>query len=424
MVESIHIIGIGGIGMSALAEVAHARGVRVQGSDTSQNENINRLRELGIQIFDQQEEKNIAGADCVVYSSAIGADNCERLAAQQAGITLWSRADLLAWLMKGRKTITVSGTHGKTTTTALIGAVLVEAGLDPTIINGGIMNAYQSNARIGAGDWMVVEGDESDGTFLQLPTHIAVITNIDREHLSYYGGYENLQAAFKKFARNATQCSVGGELSEVPSKKPLASTFVEGGLVLHFKGKDFQLRSLIGWHNIENALTALLATDAVGVSLEVAAKAFEKFQGVERRWQLLGKKDGAFFYDDYAHHPREIAVTLKAAKEVSEKGKVIALVQPHRYSRLENLFDEFVASLMRADKVWLTPVYEAGEKKSKLDSGDLFEALKQRGCAVSWVADGAALPALIKSEVMKGDRVIAMGAGSIGKWLKEAFNVA
>lgn len=419
MFKIMHIIGIGGIGMSALAEVAHARGIQIQGSDTSKNPNIERLKKLDIKIFNQHKVENIKGADCVVYSTAISADNPERqAAANEAEITLWHRADMLAWLMEGKRTITISGTHGKTTTTALVGAVLTEAGFDPTIINGGIMPAYKSNVRLGKSDWLIVEGDESDGTFTRLPSDYALITNIDREHLNHYGSYENLQKAFAQFMADAKLASVPPQnISEAKNIQftPTGTSFQTENLKVELP--------LLGEHNIQNALGAIKLARVLKIPDEVIATALKNFQGVGRRFQPIAQRGDSIFYDDYAHHPSEIQATIKAVKQI-KGARVIALVQPHRYTRLADLFNEFVASLNEADIIWLTPVFAAGEAPKKPDSQSLYDRLKEAGKEVHFVETAKDIAVLIKAECRAGDRVIAMGAGSVGNLLKEALDVA
>ncbi len=435
MFSLMHIVGIGGIGMSALAEVAHRRGFSVQGSDESDNANTRRLKGLGIKIFSSHAADNIKGASCLVYSTAIGEDNPERVAACASGLTLWHRADMLAWLMAGKKTITISGTHGKTTTTALIGTILEQAGFDPTIINGGLMTGYGSNVRYGAGDWMVVEGDESDGTFTRLPTDIAVITNIDREHLSHYAGFDNLLRAFESFLSSAKKFAIipkNDEYVERLSKggaRCLSYGLGEVSEVEHkaeetrwcFGGKKFSL-PLLGEHNVCNALAAIRLAQELGIDDAVIVRALESFKGVGRRFTFIGELSGVKLYDDYAHHPKEILVTIEAVKKACA-GSVGVVVQPHRFSRLEDLFDEFVSSVGRADKIALAPVYAAGESPRTLDHRALAEALRQGGQEVALVETAEDIAAFIKQQMKAGDRVIGMGAGSIGALMKEAINV-
>lgn len=439
MFKTIHIIGIGGIGMSALAEIAHHRGFVVQGSDNGNSENIARLNALGIKIFNHHNAENIKGADCVVYSTAIAEDNCECLSAKKGNIVLWHRADMLAWLMEGKRTITVSGTHGKTTTTALISTILEAANFDPTIISGGIINNYNSNSRFGKGDWMVVEGDESDGSFSKLPTEIAVITNIDEEHLKHYGSFNNLIKAFEGFASGAKSFAVlciddaqTKALKVKPEVKCLYYSLAEAFEMQNNEDKTkFRLADsevemvlpMLGGHNVQNALAAIATARSLGISFEKIALGLAAFKGVARRFALLGEVAGVKIYDDYAHHPKEIIATLKTARNIC-KGKLIAIVQPHRFSRLKDLFNEFTLCLDEADIIAITPVYAAGEPAQEPNEKTLISALQERGKEVYSINSAAQIGELLKTKAIQNDIIIGMGAGSISAWMKEVFDVA
>ena len=437
-----HFIGIGGIGMSAIAEVMHHHGVHVQGSDLGQGANVERLKKKGIEIFSTHAAAHIAAADRVIYSSAITADNAELAAARARGVPILHRADQLAELMRAKKSIAVSGTHGKTTTTALIAAILEAAALDPTVINGGIIHAYGSNARCGAGDWMIVEADESDGSFTDLPADMAIITNIDRDHLDHYGGLDALSARFLTFIENvppagAVILSADDEAARRLAQKTRRHVMrfgLNGGdvmgrdIVMDKTGMRFALCAggaapmamhlpLCGAHNVQNALAAAAAALALEIAPEVIAKALAGFSGVARRFSLLGSYRGAAIYDDYAHHPAEIAATLKTARALCS-GRVIAIVQPHRYSRLAALFDDFTACMADADIAVIAPVYAAGEAKGAVDAGALADALVKQGAAVERIADAGDLAPLLDRHARPGDMVIGMGAGSIGAWMK------
>ena len=450
----VHIVGIGGIGMSGIAEVMHVMGYEVQGSDLGDNANTRRLRDMGVKIAVGHAAENIDGAGVVTVSSAVAADNAEIVAARENHIPVVRRAEMLAELMRLKPCITIAGTHGKTTTTSLTAAMLDAAGLDPTVINGGIINAYGTNARLGQGEWMVVEADESDGTFVRLPATIGIVTNIDPEHLDHYGDFDGLRAAFDSYIANIPFYGVGIVCLDHPEVQALvgrvadrrlityglseqadlrALNIREDGLKQYFDiiyrdrriDSDMQIKDLClpmaGKHNLQNALAAIAAGLELGASAETIAKALADFSGVKRRFSSVGEVgDNIRIFDDYAHHPVEIEAVLESARAVSN-GRVIAVMQPHRFTRLRDLFNEFCACMNGADSVLLLPVYEAGETEiDGINSEALAEGLRSHGHrhVVSLVAkDG--LPDALADILQAEDVVICMGAGSISQLANE-----
>ena len=444
----VHIVGIGGIGMSGIAEVMHVMGYQVQGSDQGQNGNTARLQEMGIEVMHGHAAEHVVDAAVVTISSAVADDNPEVLAARAAHIPVVRRAEMLAELMRLKPCITVAGTHGKTTTTSLTAAILDAAGLDPTVINGGIINAYGTNARLGQGDWMVVEADESDGTFVRLPTTIAIITNIDPEHLEHYGDFDTLRAAFDSYIQNIPFYGVGivcldhvevqalvGRVSDrrlvtygLSEQADIrAVNLREAGLVQHFDvicrdrrgGDEIVLQDLslpmAGKHNLQNALAAIAAGLELGADTQTIATALSGFAGVKRRFTPVAELAGNIrLFDDYAHHPVEIAAVLESARAVSE-GRVIAVVQPHRYSRLRDLFDDFCTCMNGADSVLVLPVYEAGEAPIEgISAQALAAGLRDHGHRQAMaVAENNDLAGQLAAQLQDNDVVICMGAGSI-----------
>ena len=389
----IHFVGIGGIGMSGIAEVLCNLGYTVQGSDASEGANVNRLRDKGIKISVGHKAENVAGADVLVVSTAIKRDNPELMAARAQRIPVVRRAEMLAELMRLKSCVAIAGTHGKTTTTSMVAALLDAGDLDPTVINGGIINAYGTNARLGAGEWMVVEADESDGTFLKLPADVAIVTNVDPEHLDHFGTFEAVQDAFRHFVENvpfygfAVMCidhpvvqSIVGKIEdrriitygENPQADARLVDLTPTGGGSKFKvafrdrkaGTSHEIADLVlpmpGRHNALNATSAIAVAHELGLSDDTIRKALADFGGVKRRFTKTGEWNGVTIIDDYGHHPVEIAAVLKAARE-STGGKVIAVVQPHRYTRLQSLFEEFCTCFNDADNVIVAEVYAAGE---------------------------------------------------------------
>jgi UDP-N-acetylmuramate--alanine ligase len=450
-----HIVGIGGIGMSAIAEVMHTRGYRVQGSDLKDGANLKRLRGRGITCVIGHDPANIDDCAYLVISSAVKAGNPEFEAAKERGIPIIRRAEMLAELMRPCTTVSVTGTHGKTTTTSLIADLLHGGALDPTVITGGIINAWGTNARIGQGEWMVVEADESDGTFLKLPTQIGVVTNIDPEHMDYWESEERLYQAFVQFidaipfygvavacidhpvvrellaklggAANGRRTLTYGvardadiRLSDVrPDHNSVTfdaelGPAVKGGAR---KLKDLMLPAL-GHYNALNALGALAVAVEAGVSDEVIRTTLAAFSGVKRRFTRAGEWQGVAVYDDYAHHPVEIAAVLRGAR-MAGQGRIIAVMQPHRYTRLQALFNEFSACLDDADIVVVTPVYSAGEPPIPgIDRDELASGLRRHGHPhVLTVDDEESLTATVATIAKAGDLVVGLGAGTITDWI-------
>ena len=449
-IGTIHFVGIGGIGMSGIAEVMHNLGYQVQGSDIAENANVDRLRTLGIRIEVGHRPENLGDARVVVISSAVKADNPEVSAARKAMMPVVRRAEMLAELMRLKWAIAVGGTHGKTTTTSLISAVLDAASLDPTVINGGIINAYGTNARLGEGEWMVVEADESDGTFIRLPATIAVVTNIDPEHLDFYGDFEALKAAFRTFVDSipfygfATLCIDHPEVQALIPHLSDRKIITYGlGPVANIRGENVQLDMdgarfdvavsdritggerriddvripMFGHHNVLNALAAIAVSAELGVDDATIRDGLARFTGVKRRFTKTGEVGGVTVIDDYGHHPVEISAVLKAARSAAA-GRVIAVVQPHRYSRLASLFEEFCTCFNDADHVIVADVYPAGETPIEgMDRDGLIEGLHAHGHThVTALLAPKYLAAVIDDIANPGDLVICLGAGNITAW--------
>jgi UDP-N-acetylmuramate--alanine ligase len=447
-IGTIHFVGIGGIGMSGIAEVMHQLGYRVQGSDASDSYVVEKLRKTGIPVTIGHSPDNLGDAAVVVCSTAIKENNPEFQAAAERRLPRVRRAEMLAELMRMQKTVAVAGTHGKTTTTSMVAALLDSGGLDPTVINGGIINRYGSNARLGKSDWWVIEADESDGSFLRLDGTIAVVTNIDPEHLEHYGSFDRVKDAFVEFVENvpfyglAVLCVDHPEVQNIIGRirdrrivtygfsaladvradnvRPLSGGSEFDALIL---GKDGDRRSIHvhipipGRHNVQNALAAIAVALELGISDEAIVAAFERFEGVKRRFTKVGEADGAVIIDDYAHHPTEIRAVLAAAREGAE-GRVIAVMQPHRYTRLQSLMAEFENAFNDADVVFVAPVYAAGEEPIEgVDSAALVEGLRAHGHRmVRAVGDLDELCRELRDLAADGDMVICMGAGDITKW--------
>jgi len=447
-IGTIHFVGIGGIGMSGIAEVMHQLGYKVQGSDAADGYVVEKLRKEGIAVSIGHSPDNLGDAAVVVCSTAIKDDNPEVQAAAERRLPRVRRAEMLAELMRMQKTVTVAGTHGKTTTTSMVAALLDSGGLDPTVINGGIINRYGSNARLGKSDWWVIEADESDGSFLRLDGTIAVVTNIDPEHLEHYGSFDRVKDAFVEFVENvpfyglAVLCvdhpEVQNIIGRVRDRRIVTYGFsaladvradniapVPGGtefdtLILD---KDGERRSIAvhvpipGRHNVQNALAAIAVALELGISDEAIVAGFERFEGVKRRFTKVGEADGAVIIDDYAHHPTEIRAVLAAAREGAQ-GRVIAVMQPHRYTRLHSLMDEFQSAFNDADVVFVTPVYPAGEEPIEgVDAASLVEGLRAHGHRMVRAVDSLdELCGELRDLAAEGDMVICLGAGDITKW--------
>jgi UDP-N-acetylmuramate--alanine ligase len=448
-IGTIHFVGIGGIGMSGIAEVMHQLGYKVQGSDLSDSYVVEKLRKEGIPVSIGHSADNLGDAAVVVCSTAIKESNPEIQAAAERRLPRVRRAEMLAELMRMQKTVAVAGTHGKTTTTSMIAALLDSGGLDPTVINGGIINSYGSNARLGKSDWWVIEADESDGSFLRLDGTIAVVTNIDPEHLEHYGSFDAVKDAFVEFVENvpfyglAVLCvdhpEVQNILGRIRDRRIVTYGFsaladvradnvtpVSGGsrfdaVVLEREGERRTIEGvhvpIPGRHNVQNALAAIAVALELGISDTDILRAFERFDGVKRRFTRIGVADGAIIIDDYAHHPTEIRAVLAAAREGAE-GRVIAVVQPHRYTRLQSLMDEFQSAFNDADVVFVAPVYPAGEEPIEgVDANALADGLRAHGHRmVRSVSDLGDLSCALRDLAAEGDMIICMGAGDITKW--------
>ena len=442
----VHFVGIGGIGMSALAEVLDSLGYSVQGSDKSEGANVERLRAKGITVHIGHRESNLDGCSVVVASSAISADNPERLGARSRNLPLVRRAEMLAELMRFKRSIAVGGAHGKTTTTSLIGSLLESGGYDPTIINGGVLNSLGTNARVGMGEWMVAEADESDGTFLRLPADIAVVTNIDREHMDHYGTFEEICAAFRTFVENVPFYGCGVLCIDDPEVRRLSERIFDRHIITYGSSEfsdvrfdnirpdgraslfDIQLSDrhsdevevwrdimlpMPGIYNVSNATAAITVLRRLGMDESSIRSGLASFGGVRRRFTYVGTWNGAEIFDDYGHHPSEISSVLRAARSVSS-GKVIAVKQPHRYTRLSSLFDDFCGCFGDSDLVLVLPVYAAGESVSEPDSSSLVSGLvSSRHPDARLVSDFSEVAPLLRDYVSSGDVVIFLGAGDI-----------
>jgi UDP-N-acetylmuramate--alanine ligase len=445
-VGPLHFVGIGGIGMSGIAEVLLNLGYDVQGSDLKASKITERLERLGARVFVGQRAENLAGAEVVVISSAIKPGNPELVEARLRGLPVVRRAEMLAELMRLKSNIAVAGTHGKTTTTTLVAELLVKGGIDPTVINGGVIHAYGSNARMGQGEWMVVEADESDGTFNRLPATIAIVTNIDPEHMEHWGTIERLRQGFHDFVSNipfyglAVCCTdhpeVQALVGRITDRRVLTFGFnaqadvravnlrYEAGvarfdIALQAEGKSIEGCSLPmpGDHNVSNALAAVAVARHLGVPRAAIREALGQFGGVSRRFTRVGEVGGVTVIDDYGHHPVEIAAVLRAARQACS-GRVIAVHQPHRYSRLASLFEEFCGCFNEADVVGIAEVYAAGEDPiAGASRDDLVAGLIRHGHrqAVA-IASEDDLERLVRENARPGDMVVCLGAGTISAW--------
>ena len=451
-VGMIHFIGIGGIGMSGIAEILHNLGYKVQGSDQSDNANVKRLRDKGIAVSIGHKAENVEAAKVVVISSAVKRDNPEVVAARAAFLPIVRRAEMLGELMRLKWAVAVGGTHGKTTTTSMVASLFEAAQLDPTVINGGIINAYGTNARLGAGEWMVVESDESDGSFTKLPATVAIVTNIDPEHMDHYHDFDAVRRAYETFVQNipfygfAVLCVDHPEVQEliarVQDRKIVTYGFspqadiravnIEAKMdgsrfdVVVSDRKNDTTRTIdgiflpvIGSHNVQNSLAAISVGVQLGFSDAVLRSGFAKFEGVKRRFTRTGVVNGVTIVDDYGHHPVEIAATLKAAQQAKgENGKIIAVMQPHRYSRLSSLFNDFCKSFNDADSVIVADVYAAGEQPIEdINRDALVEGLRAHGHRnVQALPAQRDLAPMIAEIAEAGDYVICLGAGTISGW--------
>jgi UDP-N-acetylmuramate--alanine ligase len=446
----IHFVGIGGIGMSGIAEVLANLGYKVTGSDVADSANVKRLRDKGIKVAIGHRAENVDGADVLVVSSAIKRDNPELVAARAQRRPVVRRAEMLAELMRLKSCVAIAGTHGKTTTTSLVATLLDAGQFDPTVINGGIINAYGTNARLGGGDWMVVEADESDGTFLKLPADVAIVTNVDPEHLDHFHTFEAVQAAFQAFVENVPFYGFAVMCTDHPVVQQLVGRIADRRIITYGANPQADVRlgeldhgnggsrftvafrdrsgndvhtimgltlPMPGRHNALNATAAIAVAHELGVSDERIRNALAGFGGVKRRFTKTGEWNGVMIIDDYGHHPVEIAAVLKAARE-STKGQVIAVMQPHRYTRLQSLFDEFSACFNDADTVIVAPVYAAGEQPiAGADRDSLVAGMRARGHRhVVPLEAPDELAGIVRDLARPGDYVVCLGAGSITQW--------
>ncbi len=451
-IGTIHFVGIGGIGMSGIAEVMHNLGYVVQGSDITSSANVKRLESLGISVAIGHDATNVQQADVIVVSSAVKADNLEVVAARSRLVPVVRRAEMLGELMRLKWSIAVGGTHGKTTTTSLISAILDHAEFDPTVINGGIINAYGTNARLGEGEWMVVEADESDGTFVKLPATIAVVTNIDHEHLDFYGDFEHVKAAFQTFVENIPFYGFAAMCIDHPEVQTMIGQITDRRIVTYGMGPQAEVRAenlrqgpggatfdvvlssrlgkvrrienirlpMFGEHNVMNALAGVAVATEMGIPDEIVAGGLANFSGVKRRFTKTGEVNGVSIIDDYGHHPVEILAVLRAARSAT-RGRVVAVVQPHRYSRLMDLFDDFCTCFNDADTVIVADVHAAGEAPIEgINRDALVEGLRTHGhCSVEALLDPDALPEIVSRLTNAGDLVVCLGAGTISNWAND-----
>ena len=454
--EVIHFIGIGGIGMSGLAQIMNNMKFTIQGSDLKQNKNTERLIKSGMKVYFGHHQKNLKKATMIVISSAIKKNNKELKAAKLKKLPVFQRGEMLANIVALKKNIVVAGAHGKTTTTSLVANILVEAGLDPTVINGGVINSLKNNAQLGKGEWAVIESDESDGSFLKLPITYSIVTNIDKEHLDYYGSFERLKKSFRSFIDKTPSfgksliCIDGNNLKSLLSKCKTNNFFTYGfeknsnyqitnvkreinysifDLRLKFTGnKIYKIKNikvnLIGDHNISNATAAIAIALNLGIQISKIKQALKKFLGIQRRFTKVFSIKKREFYDDYAHHPTEIRAVIKGARQVYKDRKIICVFQPHRYSRVKFLKNEFALSFRSSDAVVLCPIYSAGEKIKHNFNQNSFSQLisKKSKTQVINIKDQKELKNYFKKNLLDNEMVICMGAGSISNWIKEIGN--
>ncbi|EJL21990.1 UDP-N-acetylmuramate--alanine ligase [Caulobacter sp. AP07] len=445
----VHFIGIGGIGMSGIAEIMLRIGYTVQGSDAKASANTERLEKLGARIFIGHDAAHVEGASAIVYSTAVKADNPEMAAGRDKRLPLVRRAEMLAELMRLQFSVAVGGTHGKTTTTSMVAALLDAGALDPTVVNGGIINAYGTNAKVGEGDWIVVEADESDGSFLKLKSTVAIVTNIDAEHLDHWGTFDAVKKGFQDFIENIPFYGFAAVCTDHPEVQALTARIENRRLVTYGTNPQAEVRvsniemgpdgstfdiivspligdpvrydglmmPMAGHHNVLNATAAVAVARELGVDADAIRVGLAGFGGVKRRFTTTGVANGVRVVDDYGHHPVEIAAVLKAARAVT-LGKVIAVVQPHRFTRLRDLMTEFSSCFNDADTVIVADVYTAGEQPIEgVDRDHLVEGLKKFGHRHALPLESpAALPTLIAAEAQSGDLVVLLGAGDITAW--------
>ncbi len=454
--EIIHFVGIGGIGMSGLAQVMKNMGFNIQGSDQQINKNTISCKKLGIKIFKGHAKKNVKNASILVKSSAIKKNNVELKYSRKKKIPIYSRAEVLADVVSLKKNIIITGSHGKTTTTSLISKILSDQKLDPTIINGGVINSLNTNAKLGKGEWSILEADESDGSFLKLPINYSVVTNIDYEHMEYYKNFKNLESSFLKFIEKTPPtgksiiCIDNKYLKKIYGriKNKNIITYGESRNSNYFisniryisdfsifdlsykninkeikKIKNIHLK-LLGKHNVLNASAAIAVCLNLGVDQNVIKKSLKKFTGVQRRMTKIFSKNGNDFYDDYAHHPTEIKSILEGVKNVSKKRQILSVFEPHRYSRVSSLKIQFAKSFSNSNLVLLCPLYAAGEKKDLKFNQINFAKLisKYSHTQVIIIKNQNELVKYLKNNLSGSEIIIGMGAGSISKWMRDLKN--
>ena len=451
--EIIHFVGIGGIGMSGLSLVMKGMGFKVQGSDISNNKNIERLKKNKIRIFIQQTKKNIKNATILVVSSAIKKNNPELIEAKKRGLPVYKRGEMLAHIVSLTKNIVVTGSHGKTTTTSLLAAIFAKTKLDPTIINGGVLNSLNNSAKLGKSDWTILEADESDGSFIHVPPTYSIVTNIDREHMDYYKSMNDLKNLFVRFINKVPSFGKSficidnknnvGLLKKIKIKNyytygtnsksqfhikniKLTKEYSEYDLIIKLPGKKNRTISkiripLLGLHNIRNAAAAAAVASTIGIPKEIIKKGLKDFKGVQRRFNKIFTYRETSFYDDYAHHPTEIKEVLNGIRAAYKKDEITCIFQPHRISRLKDLKKEFTQSFRKANTVILCPIYKAGEKMKLGFSYNNFakEIIKNSKVKLFLVKDKYQLAKLIKQTIYGKKIVIGMGAGTISNWMKE-----
>ncbi len=451
--EIIHFIGIGGIGMSGLAQVMKTMGFKIQGSDQNKNKSTSSCSKVGIKVFIGHARKNIKNATIVVKSSAIKDNNEEIKQAKKRKIPIYSRAEVLANVVSLKKNIIITGSHGKTTTTSLVAKILSDQKLDPTIINGGVINSFKSNAKLGKGDWAILEADESDGSFLKLPINYSIVTNIDLEHIDYYKNYKNLENAFIQFINKTPPIgkslicidnkNIKKILVKIKNKNILTYGFNKEAnyrisnpryytthtlFNLHYKNLDSSKKTikninlkLIGEHNVLNASAAVAVCINLGVKIDIIKKALKNFSGVQRRMTKIFTKNKNEFFDDYAHHPTEISSILEGVKKVYNRRKIITVFEPHRYSRVMSLKQAFSKSFLKSDLVLICPIYGAGEKKNLNFNLFNFARLisKNSKTQVVLVKNQKELSNYFKKNLINDEIIIGMGAGSISQWMRE-----
>ena len=451
--DIIHFIGIGGIGMSGLAQIMKNMGFKVQGSDQNKNKNTTSCSKLGIKIFIGHSTVNTKKATIMVKSSAIKNNNVELKYAKKNKIPIYSRAEVLADVVSLKKNIIITGSHGKTTTTSLVAKILSEQKLDPTIINGGVINSFNSNAKLGKGDWAILEADESDGSFLKLPINYSVVTNLDYEHLDYYKNFKNLEKSFLKFINKTPPtgksiiCIDSSNIRKILNKiknkniltygenkkadyqiKKIKYKFDNTSFDLSYKEKSGKIKDivninvkLLGKHNALNAAAALIVCLNLGASINIIKKSLKNFTGVQRRMTKVFSKNKNDFYDDYAHHPTEISSILEGIRNVNSKRKIISIFEPHRYSRAMSLQKEFSKCFIKSDLVIMCPLYAAGEKKDLRFNLIKFSNLiaKNSNTQIIIIKNEIDLCKYLKKNLINDEIIIGMGAGIISKWMRE-----